>query len=198
MGRQVYSVGLTGGIGCGKTTVLEVFKSLGIPCFNSDDEARKYYNDKDFCRHVADRLGHHVLLPDGSIDRRAVAAIVFNNPEELQWLNSQLHPRVMEDFRRWKALYDDVPYVILESAILYEACLDKEVDFVVDVYLEKEERLRRLELRDHVERNVLEARMSNQMNEEEKRDRADFVIYNYEGNPRYEQVMAIHQRLLEL
>jgi dephospho-CoA kinase len=197
MGNLVYSVGLTGGIGCGKTTVLEVFKSLGIPCFNSDDEAKKYYDDAIFCQQVAERFGHHVLRLDGSVDRKAIAAVVFNNPCELHWLNSQLHPRVMTDFHEWKIrCNDNIPYVILESAILYESHLDKEVDFVVDVYLEKEERLRRLELRDHVSRDLLEARMANQMNEEEKRDRADFVIHNYEGNPRREQVLAIHRQLL--
>jgi len=187
-------VGLTGGIGCGKTTVLEVFRTLGVPCFVADQVAGRYYDDADFLRSVRALFGDRVFLPDGSADKRAIASIVFADPAALQQLNALVHPRVMDDFRRWAA-QQQAPYVILESAILYEYALDKQVDSVVAVYLEKEERLRRLELRDHASREALEARMRNQLSAEEKMDRADYVVLNYEGNPRQRQVQYIDRLL---
>lgn len=187
-------VGLTGGIGCGKTTVLEVFRSLGVPCFVADQVAGAYYADPDFLHSVRALFGDRVFNADGSADKRAIAAIVFADPAALQQLNALVHPRVMSDFRRWAA-QQQAPYVIFESAILYEYALDKQVDHVVAVYLEKEERLRRLELRDHASREALESRMRNQLTAEEKMDRADYVVLNYEGNPRQRQVQYIDRLL---
>lgn len=191
-------VGLTGGIGCGKTTVLQEFRNLGVPCFVADEASRRCYDDPGFRSVVADRFGAgRVILPDGSVDRRAVADIVFRDPDQLRWLNGEVHPRVMADFDRWRSS-QVAPYVILESAILYEAHLDARVDLVVAVYLEREERLRRLELRDHASREALEARMRNQLSAEEKMDRADFVVLNYEGNPRARQVRYVHGQIVNV
>ena len=119
---------------------------------------------------------------------------MFNDRDMLLKLNTLIHPRVMNDFRQW-ASRQTVPYVILESAIIYEYNLERHLDQVITVYLEKEERLRRLELRDHVSRTVLEERMRNQMSAEEKMDRADYVILNYEGNPRSRQVGTINAKI---
>lgn len=187
-------VGLTGGIGCGKTTVLKAFQSLGIPCFVADQQAADYYNDPSFVDAVASFLGSDIRLPDGSVDKQRIASIVFSDPQALQRLNSIIHPRVMDDFRRWAAK-QEAPYVILESAILYEYGLDKQMDCIIAVYVEKEERMRRLLLRDQTSREALEARMRNQLSAEEKMDRADYVILNYEGNPRRRQVETVDRKL---
>ncbi len=187
-------IGLTGGVGCGKTTVLAVFRTLGVPCLMADEVAGRYYNDSVFLSSIRNLFGQRVFRPDGSADKRAIADIVFADPDVLQQLNALVHPRVMTDLRHW-ADQQTAEYVIFESAILYESGFDKIVDKVVAVYLEKEERMRRLELRDHASRDALEARMRNQHSAEEKMDHADYVILNYEGNPRRRQVEYIDQML---
>ena len=189
-------VSLTGGIGCGKTTVLNAFRSLGIPCFVADEVAGAYYNDPAFLEQVRTLLGPSVIAPDGSANKQAIAAIVFNNPEALKQLNALIHPRVWEDFLSFANRHQSAPYVIFESAITYEYGFDRLVDKVICVYLEQEERLRRLELRDHSTREQLLSRMRNQLPAEEKMMRADYVILNYEGNPRQRQVRQVHQSLI--
>jgi dephospho-CoA kinase len=189
-------VALTGGIGCGKTTVLNAFRSLGIPCFVADEVAGAYYNDPAFLEQVRTLLGPSVIAPDGSANKQTIAAIVFNNPEALKQLNALIHPRVWQDFLSFANLHQSAPYVIFESAITYEYGFDRLVDKVICVYLEQEERLRRLELRDHATREQLLSRMRNQLPAEEKMMRADYVILNYEGNPRQRQVRQVHQSLI--
>lgn len=191
-------VALTGGIGCGKTTVLEEFQKLGVPCFVADQVAGRYYDDPAFVAEVVGLFGNEVLRDDGSVDKRAIARIVFNDAQALKNLNVLIHPRVWEDFRLFAERNSESPYVIFESAITYEYGFDKMVDKVICVYLEKEERLRRLELRDKVSRTELEARMRNQWEAEEKMMRADFVILNYEGNPRKRQVAFVHNKLVDM
>lgn len=183
-------IGLTGGIGCGKTTVLEAFQKLDVPCFVADSHAAGYYQDSDFLEKIRTLFGDKVFLTNGDADKRKIADIVFHDKTMLANLNKLIHPRVMDDFHEW-ASKQKSPYVIIESAILYEYGLDKGLDVIIAVYLEKEERMRRLELRDHVSREALEARMHNQLSAEEKMDRADYVILNYEGNPRSRQVKYI-------
>ena len=191
-------VALTGGIGCGKTTVLEEFQKLGVPCFVADQVAGRYYDDPAFVAEVVNLFGKDVLQKDGSVDKRAIARIVFNDAQALKKLNALIHPRVWDDFRLFAESHTDSPYVIFESAITYEYGFDRMVDKVICVYLEKEERLRRLELRDKVSRTELEARMRNQWEAEEKMMRADFVILNYEGNPRKRQVAFVHNKLVDM
>ena len=188
-------VGLTGGIGCGKTTVLQCFKGLGVPCFVADDCARAYYDDNAFLEQIRNLFGQSILLPDGSADKAKIAQIVFRDRKLLEQLNALIHPRVMEDFRIF-AQKQQAPYVILESAILYEDQLDQQLDCVIAVYLDQEERLRRLLLRAHTSRQNLLDRMRNQLTAEEKMERADYVILNHEGNPRERQVATINNRIL--
>lgn len=195
--RPLY-VALTGGIGCGKTTVLEQFRLLGVPTFIADEVAGNYYRDPAFLHEVRGLFGDKVFRPDGSVDKQAIASIVFADDAMLQRLNALVHPRVWRDFVRFASQYTDAPYILFESAIVYEYGFDRLVDKVICVYLEKEERLRRLELRDHATRAQLEARMANQLSAEEKMMRADYVILNYEGNPRARQVQHVHTSLLRL
>lgn len=189
-------VALTGGIGCGKTTVLREFCRLEVPCFVADQVAGAYYSDPAFLQNIQALFGPSVILPDGTADKRAIASIVFNNPEELRRLNELIHPRVWNDFQHFVGQHPHDPYVIFESAIAYEYGFDRLVDQVVCVYLEKEERLRRLQLRDHASREQLLARMRNQLSAEEKMMRADYVILNYEGNPRTRQVQYVHEQIM--
>ena len=129
-------VALTGGIGCGKTTVLNEFSRLGIPCFVADEVAGAYYQDADFLNQIRALFGNRVMLPDGSADKRAIAAIVFSNPHMLQQLNALVHPRVWDDFQRFVRAHSNAPYIIFETAIAYEYGFDRLVNRVICVYLE--------------------------------------------------------------
>ena len=189
-------IGLTGGIGCGKSTVVAELRRQGVPCFVADEVARAYYDDPVFIAQVQSLFDNPVLTPDGKIDRRAVAQSVFQDKAKLQQLNALVHPRVMRDFDDWCRSQGDAPLVFFESAILFEYGLQKYMDAVVAVYLEKEERIRRLMVRDHCAADAIEARMRNQMPDEEKAMRADYVILNYEGNPRARQVRRIVELLI--
>lgn len=189
-------VALTGGIGCGKTTVVREFEALGIPCFVADDVAAAYYNDPGFVAEVDALLGGGTMSTDGRPNKQAIAGIVFNDPKMLLRLNALIHPRVWNDFLAFTRQHPEAPYCLFETAIAYEYGFDRMVEAVVCVYLDKEERLRRLAHRDHSTVEQLEARMRNQMSAEEKMMRADYVILNYEGNPRRRQVQHIHQKLI--
>lgn len=188
-------VGITGGMGCGKSTVLAEFRALGIPCFVSDIVASTYYYDIDFLNALRRLLGDDVFLPDGSADKPAVASRVFADRKLLEGLNALVHPRVIDDFNSFCRLHADAPYVLFESAILYDYGFDRMMDKVVCVYLQLEERLSRLVVRDGASRDDLLARIANQLPAEEMMRRADYVILNYEGNPRRRQVAYIDKML---
>ena len=190
-------VGITGGMGCGKSTVLRAFMALNVPCFVSDIVASRYYYDLDFLDDLRRLLGDDVFLPDGSADKQAVAARVFSDRHLLEGLNALVHPRVLDDFDFFCRVNAEAPYVLFESAILYDYGFDRLMDRVICVYLDLDERLRRLRQRDGVGEAALNARIANQMPAEEMMRRADYVILNYEGNPRQRQV-AYFDKLLRL
>lgn len=188
-------VGITGGMGCGKSTVLAEFRRLGVPCFISDIIASGYYYDPDFLDELRHLLGDSVFLPDGSPDKRAVADQVFADDALLQGLNALVHPRVRDDFDYFCSLHRDKSYVLFESAILYDYGFDRQMDAVICVYLDLDERLRRLRLRDGLDEDSLMARIRRQMPAEQVMMKADYVVLNYEGNPRRRQVEYIDQQL---
>ena len=187
-------IALTGGIGTGKTYLSRHFIQMGIPVFYADDEAKKLYSDPDFLDVMrAEFPDAGLWTPNGELDFAELKQSCSEKPF-LDRLSALVHPFVMRQFNKWSEK-QGVTAVIMESAIIYEYDLQRHLDVVVTVYLEKEERLRRLELRDKVSREVIEARMRNQLSAEEKMDRADYVILNYEGNPRNRQVATLDQWL---
>lgn len=193
--RPMKRVGITGGIGCGKSTVVAEFRSLGVPCFVADTVAADYYRDPSFLAELPQLFGAEVIMPDGSADKRRIASIVFADHDKLLRLNSLVHPRVMDDFERFCCRHAEAEYVLFESAILYDYGFDRLMDKVVCVYLDLEERLSRLQYRDGTSREAIMARIANQMPAEQVMDRADYVILNYEGNPRKRQVAYIDNKL---
>lgn len=188
-------VGVTGGMGCGKSTVVAEFQRLGVPAFVADRVGGSYYADPAFLAQVRDLLGHEVILPTGEADKQAIAHRVFADPEAMQALNALVHPRVMEDFDAFCHQHADAPYVLFESAILYDYGFDRLMDRVVCVYLSLEERLARLRLRDQTNTATLMARIDRQLPAEVAMQRADYVVLNYEGNPRQRQVAYIDKQL---
>ncbi len=188
-------VGITGGMGCGKSTVVAEFVKLGVPAFVADRAGAELYNDPTFLEDVRRLLGDEVFRVDGSVDKRLIAKRVFFTPTLLAGLNALIHPRVMQAFELFCDQHADVPYVLFESAILYDYGFDRMMDSVVCVYLQLDERLSRLAQRDALSREELLARIANQLPAEEMMRRADYVILNYEGNPRQRQVAYIDKLL---
>lgn len=188
-------VGITGGMGCGKSTVVAEFQRLAVPCFVADTIAATYYDEPSFLNDVRALLGNGVFHADGSVDKKAIAARVFADKTLLQGLNALVHPRVMRDFDSFCTRHAEAPYVLFESAILYDYGFDRMMDKVICVYLDLDERLRRLSHRDRVGEDALRARIANQLPAEEMMQRADYVILNYEGNPRRRQVEYIDKQL---
>lgn len=189
-------IGLTGGIGCGKTTVLREFERQGVACFVADEAAARYYDEPAFVKEVEAIVGRPITDSEGRADKKAVAAAVFADDAMLARLNALVHPRVMRDFDRWCGEHGGAKCVVFESAILYESGLDRMMDAVVAVYLDPEERMRRLLIRDRVPKEQIALRMAHQTAAEEKLDRADYVVLNYEGNPRARQVEHILNEIL--
>lgn len=188
-------VGITGGIGCGKSTVVTEFSRLGVHAFVADSIAATYYDDTSFLAQIRDLFGDSVFRPDGSADKRIIASRVFSDAALLRSLNALVHPRVMADFDTFCRQHRDEPYVLFESAILYDYGFDRMMDKVVCVYLDLAERVARLRERDRVGEDQILARVANQMLAEEAMMRADYVILNYEGNPRRRQVSLIDKML---
>lgn len=193
--NQMKRVGITGGIGCGKSTVVAEFARLGVPCFVADSVAAVYYSDAAFLNEIRALFGDGVFNADGTADKKKIAARVFADKGDLAALNALVHPRVLADFDDFCRKNDKAPYVLFESAILYDYGFDRMMDKVICVYLDVEERLRRLTLRDGVGEEAVRARMANQMAAEETMRRADYVILNYEGNPRRRQVEYVDKQL---
>ena len=127
---QMKRVGITGGIGCGKSTVAAEFVKIGVSCFVADNIAAAYYNEPDFLADLRKLLGNNVFNADGSADKAAIARRVFADKALLQQLNSLIHPRVMRDFNRFCTAHESEPYVLFESAILYDYGFDKMMDCV--------------------------------------------------------------------
>lgn len=190
-------VGITGGIGCGKSTVVAEFGKLGVSCFVADDVAGAYYSDPDFLAEVRGLFGDAVFKADGNADKRAIAARVFADKSLMARLNALVHPRVMRDFDAFCRQHAAEPYVLFECAILYDYGLERSMDCVICVYLDVEERLSRLKHRDGCDEAAIRARMAAQMPADEVMMRANYVILNYEGNPRSRQV-SYFDKLLRL
>lgn len=188
-------VGITGGMGCGKSTVLREFAQLGVPCFVADSVAANYYHEPQFLLQLRHLLGNDIFLPNGQADKQAIARKVFADNMLLQQLNALIHPRVMHDWQLFCQQHSAADYALFESAILYDYGLHRQMDKVICVYLSLDQRLHRLAQRDHSSPAELMARINRQLPAEQIMARADYVILNYEGNPRQRQVAIIDKSL---
>ncbi|MCX2719386.1 dephospho-CoA kinase [Lentiprolixibacter aurantiacus] len=190
-------VGLTGGIGSGKTTVSRMFEALGVPVYNSDKRAKELMvTSKKLRVQIIDLLGEEAYK-NGQLQRNFIAERVFALPELLQKLNALVHPAVKEDFKQW-ASQQDFPYVIQEAAILIENGSHEAFDKMILVTAPLEERIARILKRDSSSREAILERMQHQWEDSKKAQFADFVIENLELTKTQEKVAAIHAELLEL
>ena len=192
----MYQVGVTGGIGSGKTQVCRVLETLGVPVYYADREAKKLMTGHpELKKSIEELLGREAF--DGSeLNRRYVGAKVFGDRKLLEKLNRLVHPVVRKDYRDWVVRQRDVPYVVEEAAILFESGANRFLDKTVLVYAPDEIRIRRVMDRDGVSRENVRKRMMHQMDEEEKRGLADEVIVNDEREMLLPQIIALHEKIV--
>ncbi|MBK9733332.1 MAG: dephospho-CoA kinase [Chitinophagaceae bacterium] len=189
-------IGITGGIGTGKTTVCHIFETLGIPVFYADDESKKMLEEDEEIAHSIKNVFGEDIYHEKKLDKKALAAIVFNNPEKLAALNSITHPAVFRKFESWATQQKNVPYIIKEAALIFEAGADAFLDAVIVVASPEWLRIERVSQRDHSNESAIRSRMKNQWPEEKKIKRARFIIHNDEEQLIIPQVLSIHRELL--
>lgn len=188
-------VGITGGIGSGKSTVCRVFSVLGIPVFESDKIARELMNtDTEIKQQLVDLFGTAVYLPDHTINRKYLAGIVFNNPSLLAQLNTIVHPVVRKTFFDW-CEKQQTPYIIHEAAILFESGFYKMMDKTITVITSEHERIQRVMKRDGITLEMVNERIKNQWNDQQRKELADFVIGNNDDELVIPQVIEIDKKL---
>ncbi|MEI6766870.1 MAG: dephospho-CoA kinase [Bacteroidota bacterium] len=191
-------IGLTGGIGSGKTTVARIFEALGIPVYFADAEARKFYTLPEVIDKVIAIFGNDVFTDDGSLRSDLLARRAFADSQKLKQLNDVIHPLVMADFNTWTQRFEDKEYVILESAILFETGLNRHFAKTIVVDAPLPLCIQRVMRRDGVKSDAVQARISKQMNPSEKVRLADYVITNDEETPVIPQVQKTHNSIVNL
>ena len=190
-------LGLTGGIGSGKTTVAHIFEVLSIPVYYADSAARDLMNnDPDLKKKIITSFGPDTYK-NGELNRTYLGSIVFQNSEKLNLLNSIVHPVTIRNSENWME-NQKTPYAIKEAALIFEAGLEKHLDYVVGVTAPESLRIQRVVERDHVTKQKVLDRMRHQMDEKEKISRCDFVIQNDGIQALLPQVLAIHEKLLKV
>ncbi|WP_320814982.1 dephospho-CoA kinase [Flavobacterium sp.] len=171
-------IGLTGGIGSGKSTVASYIASKGIPVYIADEVAKKIMNRKSVVLEVSAIFSEKVLDDKNKLDRKKIASIVFNNPEKLKELNAIIHPKVKTHFLNWLKRHKNHPFVIKEVAILFETGGDKDCDAVILVTAPEELRIQRTILRDNSDELSVRERIKNQLSDEVKKKSSNFIINN--------------------
>lgn len=190
----MYKVGITGGIGSGKSTVCDILAEAGVAVYNSDIRAKELMAGSASLRaSLIERFGAEVYTAEG-LNRSYLAERVFANAEELSALNAIVHPAVMADFAEW-AEAQEGDYVVLESAILFEAHLEDKVDAIVSVMAPEALRVERAIARDGASRESIEARIRSQMSDDERSDRSKYAIVNIDIEELREDVEQLHRRL---
>lgn len=187
---------ITGNIGSGKSWVCELWaQRLGIPVYNSDTAAKQMYFVPEVRKKLVERFGNSIYLSDTEIDRRYLADLVFHDETAQRDLEGILYPALFLDFEQWMAK-QNAPYVLFESALVFEKRLEKQFDAIIMVSASEATRLRRAMLRDHCDEATIRARMAKQWPEEGKRLLADYVIWHEnddEDEALMEQIMRVHE-----
>ena len=189
-------VGLTGGIGSGKTTIAEVFKKLdSVAVYIADIEARKIMNSSDVIRTQLLQAFGKETFKNNELNRQYLANVVFESTEKLTILNNIVHPEVKRCFQDFVAKNIDKAYVLYESAILFESNSAQQCDFVISVFLDKEERIKRVVSRDKTSKKEVLSRINNQWKEDKKLLSSNYIILNYEIKDTNKSILKIHNIL---
>lgn len=190
-------IGITGGIGSGKSTVAHVFETLGIPVYYADNAAKMLMNEDDNLKQQVQQHFGEATYTNGHLNSALLAEQVFNNPDKLALLNSIVHPATIADAAKWM-LQQTAPYVIKEAALIFESGSQENLDKVIGVFAPKVLRIKRVMERDGITRDAVLARMNKQINETIKMRLCDYVINNDEQEMLIPQILALHQALLNL
>ena len=174
---MAYIIGLTGGIGSGKTTLVNYMESLGIPVFIADEEAKKAMQSPKVLDNVKTNFGN-AIFENGHLNRQQLASIVFSNPDKLNKLNAIIHPEVKRLFGIWIELHKTVPFVVYEAAILFESGSYQNCDYIITVTAPFEDRIARVMQRDNCSREQVLQRINAQWTDEERTAKSNFVIDN--------------------
>jgi len=191
-------IGLTGGIGSGKSTVARVFEALGIPVYDADQSAKRLMQeDEGLKASIINHFGN-LVYKGGILDRKYLSSLVFDDSEKIALLNSLVHPVTLADAQQWmrdpSGTGELPPYLIKEAALIFESGADKNLDYVIGVSAPLALRIARTMKRDGISIEEVQNRIDRQMNEEEKMERCDFIIINDEKQMIIPQVLELHQR----
>lgn len=187
-------IGLTGGIGSGKTTVAEIFEVLGIPVYYADDAAKYIMNSDDELKVAIKKHFGDAAYINNELNRSYLASIVFNDKYKLDLLNSMVHPVTIRDSENWMQKQTS-PYAIKEAALLFESTATENLDYIIGVYAPKHLRIKRAMDRDGISAEEVQKRMDRQIDEEIKMRLCDFVIINDEQQLVVPQVLKLHEKL---
>ncbi|AWI25965.1 dephospho-CoA kinase [Flavobacterium pallidum] len=190
-------IGLTGGIGSGKTTVAKMFTELGVPVYIADDAGKKVLDLPKAVNALKQVFGEKVFT-DGHPDRKKIAALVFGNPEKLSMLNRIVHPLVKNDFNLWLKENRQAPFIIKETAILFESGSDLGCDKIITVTAPLEDRISRVISRDQSDREAILKRIDSQWTDEQRTAKSDYIIENTNKENTKQQVVNIYQILKHL
>jgi dephospho-CoA kinase len=192
-------IGITGGIGSGKTTVCKVFELLGIPVFYADTVAKLImYTDPELKKDIRNTFGVKSYFSDGQLNRPYISSIVFNNESELNKLNALVHPAVFRAFDVWLTHHSEAPYIIKEAALLYETESYKMCNLSVLVISPEATRIRRIIARDGISTEEILLRMNRQFSDEQKKKLANHILVNDESRLLIPQILTLHQQFLKI
>lgn len=192
---MIIKVGITGGIGSGKTTVAKVFEVLGVPVYYADEAAKRLMNEDEILK---GEIQHHFgkeCYVEGKLNRKYLSELVFTNDKKLALLNSIVHPATIADAQKWMQ-QQTTPYAVKEAALIFESGSQQELDYVIGVFTPIPMRIQRVIKRDQLSREEIKARMDKQMDESIKMRLCDFVITNDEQQMVIPQVIQIHNTIL--
>ncbi len=189
-------IGLTGGIGSGKSTVAKIVERLGVPVFYADDEAKKFLWNNEVKSQLAAIFGKNIIGADGEIHKPSLAKIVFSDERSLALLNNLIHPLLLAAFKNWVVNNSSNKnnYLLMEAAILFEAGFDIVVDKTVTVSANIEDRIQRVMQRDKESREQVMARINSQWSDRQREQKADFVIHNSNKDMILKRVVDLHKR----
>jgi len=193
---QALKIGITGGIGSGKSIICQVFHELGVPVYNADEEAKKLVREHpEIKAEIIKTFGADIYSLTGELQRARLSELVFKKPELLKKLNSIVHPKVGQHFLDWAGKFENIPYVIKEAAIIFESGSYRHLDKVIMVSAPESLRIKRVLEREFISEEAIRARIKNQLSEEEKIKKSDFIIYNDETRLVIPQILDLHKKI---
>jgi len=194
---MILRIGLTGGIGSGKSTVAKIFEAIGIPVYYADEAARRIMNEDEQVRQQITAYFGPSAYKNNQLDRQYIGSQVFNHKEKLEFMNSLVHPVTIRDAENWMAR-QTTPYAVKEAAIIFESGTQEQYDYIIGVSAPTPLRILRAMKRDGSSRDQVLSRMNKQIQEVIKMRLCDFVIYNDEQQAVIPQVIRLHDQLLDL